>query len=258
MRKPIVSSDELYHHGILGMKWGIRRYQNPDGTLTDLGRKRLGLSGTDYDDKFGDDYVIKKGTKATRVTSIDYEDDELRKKIDPSYSRESVDRKRQAAEKELAMKYLSIDNVRNSGRSRGDKYYLAWFGDYGWNFSNTFIDTYVTSKDLKIASGKKVLDEMLEEYGDYKVTEMLKKQKKNKTYTPYSAYKEISLNYTDDKELFNKINKKLESMGYDGVEDINDTDSDMPIIVFNAKKSVKQTSHETADEYAERNKLYDD
>lgn len=32
--------NELTHHGILGMHWGIRRYQNPDGSLTPEGQKR--------------------------------------------------------------------------------------------------------------------------------------------------------------------------------------------------------------------------
>ncbi len=32
--------NELYHHGIKGMHWGIRRYQNSDGTYTDAGKRR--------------------------------------------------------------------------------------------------------------------------------------------------------------------------------------------------------------------------
>ena len=32
---------QLYHWGIKGMRWGVRRYQNKDGSLTDAGKKRL-------------------------------------------------------------------------------------------------------------------------------------------------------------------------------------------------------------------------
>ena len=38
--------NELYHHGILGQKWGIRRYQNPDGTLTTEGKKRYRINSS--------------------------------------------------------------------------------------------------------------------------------------------------------------------------------------------------------------------
>ena len=36
-----MNSNELTHHGILGMHWGVRRYQNKDGSLTAAGRKRV-------------------------------------------------------------------------------------------------------------------------------------------------------------------------------------------------------------------------
>lgn len=45
-----MTTNELQHHGILGMKWGIRRYQNEDGSYTKAGRKRYGLD-LDLNDK---------------------------------------------------------------------------------------------------------------------------------------------------------------------------------------------------------------
>lgn len=47
---------ELYHHGILGMRWGIRRYQNKDGSLTPAGQKRYNPRGYDIDKYNSDKY----------------------------------------------------------------------------------------------------------------------------------------------------------------------------------------------------------
>lgn len=43
----IDSNNSLVHHGIKGQKWGNRRYQNPDGSLTEEGRRRYGYAATD-------------------------------------------------------------------------------------------------------------------------------------------------------------------------------------------------------------------
>lgn len=44
-------TNELYHHGVKGMKWGVRRYQNKDGTLTAAGKKRMYREQFDMESK---------------------------------------------------------------------------------------------------------------------------------------------------------------------------------------------------------------
>ena len=54
-----MDNNELYHWGKKGMKWGVRRYQNEDGTLTEAGKKRYARDQKEnYGKKKGDKVVV--------------------------------------------------------------------------------------------------------------------------------------------------------------------------------------------------------
>lgn len=67
-----MENNELYHWGVKGMKWGVRRYQNKDGSLTESGQKRYNREADKNEyDQLRDDGVRFKQTKKGKTVTLD-------------------------------------------------------------------------------------------------------------------------------------------------------------------------------------------
>lgn len=91
--------DELFHHGTKGMKWGIRRFQNKDGSLTAAGKKRRSLGKTIHD------YKVNKKRKASLEKAREAKANKLK---------EEEKRKKAYEEGRLSPKKMTDDELKKS------------------------------------------------------------------------------------------------------------------------------------------------
>lgn len=144
-----VTLDELYHHGIKGMKWGVRRFQNQDGSLTPAGRTRQLLQ--------------EAGSKVGQAVKGVYEKRKAKKQAE----RDAKDLKRRERQ-ELINRYkpiraLSDDEIRaRINRLQLEKQYKSLVSD---------VET--VSRGKKLAT--KILDTAIENIGTQTTTYLLGK-----------------------------------------------------------------------------------
>ena len=114
----------MYHYGIQGQKWGNRRYQNPDGSLTPEGRARYGVGQISMHNR---NYVSNATRNATKGTKAYKANQAYDKAISDYYKSETLGK---SVVKDFLLGTsgtMTYNMARASGAGRGEAWVRSWF-----------------------------------------------------------------------------------------------------------------------------------
>lgn len=210
-----VSTDELYHHGVKGMKWGRRRYQNKDGSLTPAGRSRYGSTSSGHESRRASKYESKARTAKESAREWDemsrYAKQRGKTKTADKYAKNAADDRRDAERYSSAAKE-SRNNVKATNRKVGEynKKYNDWnrtqeTADTKWNKVSEQYKSLGRTKVTRMLNAARNKSDAAKKYNrdydDWNRTQELADSKWNETR---SAYKETGRNAVE--RILNNVN----------------------------------------------------